>query len=272
MPSIFTIPKSFSDPQINIIQRNAIKSWIYFFPKSKIFLIGDDAGVAEVAKEFEIQHLPSVKKNNFGTPLLNSAFDLARQATQSEILIYANCDIVFLNDFTGIFKNLPLDKEFLAAGRRWDLDIKQLLNFSDNQWGALLKKEIEKNGHLHSEAGIDYFIFKKESFKNLPAFAVGRVGWDNWMIYEARNKKMPVIDITQATMVIHQNHDYPAFNKGVERKQNPEAKQNISLAQDGHQAMNLNNATHKLTKKGLQKKYFFWWPSLKNQLKRCLPQ
>jgi hypothetical protein len=268
MPSIFTIPKPFSDQQINIIQRNAIKSWTCLLPGSEIFLIGDDVGVAEVVQEFGVQHLPNVKKNEFGTPLLNSAFELARQTATSDILIYANCDILFLSNFEQILKNLPTDKEFLAAGRRWDLDISELLDFSASDWQKKLNEQIKKSGRLHSEAGIDYFVLKKESFKNLPPFAVGRVGWDNWIIFEALRKKMPVIDLTEVFPIIHQNHDYPLFNKGSKRKQNPEAKQNMALTKSGRQASDLNDATFKLTKKGLRKNPFYRWQSFKKYIKR----
>ncbi|HOO93873.1 MAG TPA: hypothetical protein PKX94_10400, partial [Opitutales bacterium] len=57
-------------------------------------------------------------------------------------------------------------------------------------------------------AGSDYFFFKKSSLGALPEFVVGRPYWDNWMIYNARQKKLPVIDATLSILAIHQKHGY----------------------------------------------------------------
>ena len=39
-----------------------------------------------------------------------------------------------------------------------------------------------------SPAAIDYFVFRKNSLKNIPDFVVGRPGYDNWLIWYARRK------------------------------------------------------------------------------------
>jgi len=264
--TIFTIPKPFNDQQINIIQRNAIKSWIQLNPKCEIFLIGDDNGVAEVAREFGVRHLPDVKKNEFGTPLLSSAFSLARQNSKSDVLIYTNCDIIFPANFLEIFKYLPKNN-FLAAGRRWDLDINNYLDFNNPNWQKSLEEEVKKNGRLHSSAGIDYYIFPKNLLNNLPDFAVGRVGWDNWVIFEAKRKKIPLFNITEFTTVIHQNHNYPVFNIGRARKNNPEAKKNKALAKEACFIYNLEDADFKLTPNGLKRNWLNSYSFFKRYIK-----
>jgi hypothetical protein len=64
----------------------------------------------------------------------------------------------------------------------------------------------------------------------MPDFTIGRSGWDNWTIYHARQLGWEVIDITQAAMVIHQNHDYSHLPGGQPPYDLPETKQNILLA------------------------------------------
>ena len=88
MISIFAIPKPFQG-HINIIQRNAIQSWIALNPKCEIILFGDDYGIADVAKEFNIRHVSEIKKNEFGTPILSSAFSSAQKLAKNNILMYA---------------------------------------------------------------------------------------------------------------------------------------------------------------------------------------
>jgi len=47
--TIFTAPKPFSDPHINIIQRNAVRSWKMLGPDAEVLLIGDENGIKEEA-------------------------------------------------------------------------------------------------------------------------------------------------------------------------------------------------------------------------------
>src|ERR1700683_3208554 len=60
--TIFATPKKF-DGHIGLIQRNAIASWIRMNPAPEVILFGTDPGTAEVAGEFGLRHVPSVKCN-----------------------------------------------------------------------------------------------------------------------------------------------------------------------------------------------------------------
>ena len=61
MLTIFTIPKPFIG-HIGVIQRNAIKSWLNLVPECEIILFGDEPGIQEIAQEFEIMHVPEIRK------------------------------------------------------------------------------------------------------------------------------------------------------------------------------------------------------------------
>ena len=78
--TIFTAPKAFSDPHINTIQRNAIQSWQHLGDEVDVLLVGDEDGMADIADEYNLLHLPDVSRNDWGTPLVNSIFELAIQA------------------------------------------------------------------------------------------------------------------------------------------------------------------------------------------------
>lgn len=261
MLTIFTIPKQFTDTHINIIQRNAIKSWTLLRPACEIILIGNDEGVAEVAKEFNVKHIPGVKINEFNTPLLNSAFKLAGEKSANEILMYLNADIILTGDLQNIINKLPKEK-FLAVGKRWDINIDKEINFDKN-------KNLYDDEKIHSPSGMDYFIFKKGSFKNMPDLAVGRVGWDNWMIFNARKNNIKTIDLSDVLKVYHQNHGYSGTNN-AERKTNPEAQKNISYLKYPLQVYNIEDTKYKLTKNGVKKKYFYWISTIKRYYRHLI--
>jgi len=216
--TIFSIPKPFKG-HVGIIQRNAIQSWLKLSPKPEVILLGDDEGVAEAAGEFGILYTPDVKKNEFGTPLLSSAFNIVKKTAKSDILVYVNSDIILMSDFIPAVKKINLNM-FLMNGRRWDIDITKPVDFNDADWEKELSKEIENRGVLHGYSGIDYFVFPRNFPCDLPDFAVGRPSWDNWFVYRAKSLKIPVIDATATITAVHQNHESIYKNKIKENKRN----------------------------------------------------
>jgi hypothetical protein len=67
-------------------------------------------------------------------------------------------------------------------------------------------------------------------FTEMPEFAIGRAGWDNWMIFHARRLGLPVVDATPSLMIIHQNHDYNHLPDGKPHYGHAESRQNEALA------------------------------------------
>lgn len=228
--TLFTAPKPFTNPHIATIQRNALQSWLQLGPEVEVLLVGEESGMAGVAAELGVTHLPNVERNDQGTPLVSSIFELARQANDSPLLAYINADILVLPDFVAVARQIASQVErFLAVGQRWDLDVTQPLEFSAG-WEARLRSQVRASGKLHLPAGSDYFIFPRHLFVDMPAFAIGRAGWDNWMIYHALAQGWPVVDATHDLMVIHQSHDYSHLPGGKPHYDLEETHQNIALA------------------------------------------
>ncbi len=244
MLSIFTLPKPFREHS-NVIQRNALQSWRQLRPAPQIILCGRDAGIAEAAQEFGVEHIPDVPCNEYGTPLLSEAFALAQAAARFRLVCYLNADIILLPDFITAVQRLRFER-FLMVGQRWNLDVKTLLDFSNPAWASDLRQWVEREGELYPPMGSDYFVFVNHTLGDLLPFAVGRPGWDNWMIYRARSLGMPVVDATGGCMVVHQNHDYRHVrNAYIEnRYEGPEADHNLRLMGGNRTRFNLADATH----------------------------
>lgn len=232
--TLFTAPKPFTEPHIAVIQRNALRSWMQLGDEIEIVLIGDEPGMADTAAELGLRHLTQVKCNVEGTPLVSSIFNLARQASDSPLLAYLNTDMLIFPDFLEIAKKVAQQaKDFLVIGQRWDLNVKNLLDYSSG-WEGKLREYVKLNGRQHRPAGSDYFIFPRAIFKDIPDFAIGRAGWDNWMIYHARQKNWRVVDATPSLMVIHQEHGYNHLPGGQPHYNLEESQRNMVLAGGSH--------------------------------------
>jgi len=243
MLTLFSIPKAF-DGHIGIIQRNAIQSWLALRPHCEIVLCGDDRGTEAAAREFGVEHIPYIARNSYGTPLVNSAFELVERMASYSLLCYVNADIIFLDSLAAAIQARASAK-CLMLGRRWDLDIFDAIDFTGDRWRADIKKHIAEHGALHPPTGIDYFVFPKGIGWGFPAFAVGRPGWDNWLIYRARQLGMAVVDASHAVTVVHQNHDY-AHVKGAtdHTTEGPEADRNRELTGGWGHVFTISDATH----------------------------
>ena len=104
--TIFTAPKPFTDPHIDTIQRNAIRSWLHLGEDVEVLLVGEEQGLAEVAVEYGVQHLPEVERNAWHTPLVSSIFSLAREHSDAPLLAYVNADILLLPDFVSVARQV----------------------------------------------------------------------------------------------------------------------------------------------------------------------
>src|SRR5512145_940722 len=96
--TLFSAPKPFTDPHIAVIQRNAITSWT-LLPDVEVILLGEETGLAEAAKELGVKHVPNVARNESGTPLISSMFQLARENSNSDLLCIINTDMILMPDF-----------------------------------------------------------------------------------------------------------------------------------------------------------------------------
>jgi len=228
--TIFSAPKPFTDPHIATIQRNAIQSWIQLVSEANVLLVGEEDGTADVAADYGVQLISDIVRNDEGTPLVSSIFSLARQARNNPFLLYTNADMLLLPNVLEATK-LVSDQaqKFLIIGQRWDLEVNNPLDFSPG-WDRRLLEKIQSQAELHPPAGSDYFIFPRSCYTEMPDFAIGRAGWDNWMIYHARLKGWGVVDGTPSIKVIHQNHDYSHLPDGKPHYDLAESRQNAELA------------------------------------------
>jgi len=258
MITIFTIANKPFEGHTKIIVSNALKSWTKFYPKCEIILFSEKKELLDFASSLGIKCFSEMKKNDFGTPFLSYVFKKSRETASNQILAYVNSDIILTSSFTKAIQKIN-NPVFLLNGRRWDLDIKEEINFENTDWEKELMEEVKKNGKLHSYSGIDYFIFPKSLPIELPDFAVGIVGWDNWLIFKAKSLKIPIIDCTESINIIHQNHNYSysAFaNEKRKRVEGPEMEKNIKLAGGFVNMLTIREADWILTEQGLKKPSF----------------
>jgi hypothetical protein len=261
MLTLFSTPKTFQG-HIDVVQRNALRSWQRVHPDAEILLFGDDAGAAEVCRELGVRHVPDVRKNRHGTKYLASIYDQAQELARHDLLCHVNCDILLLDDFRQALELAALTSHpFLLAGRRWDVDIREPLAFETPVWRDEVRRLAIQTNCQRPSQWIDYFVFRKGLFfKQIPEFVIGRPGWDNWLLWYALHSGVRLIDASAVVRAVHQNHDYgyhPEGEKGV--WEGEEAQENYALLEGHRKFRTLDNATHFLKPDGLHRNYGAWY-------------
>jgi hypothetical protein len=252
MLTIFSTPKPFRG-HINIIQRNALKSWTLLHPDVEVILFGDDEGAAEAAREFGIHHEPHVQRNEAGMKRLDYMFGKAQAIARHDVVCYVNCDIIFTADFRRAVERVRGKyRRFLMVGHRWDTPITDLVDYSESGWAEKIRDFALSTNDQRNEWFIDYFAFARGAYgDDLPPFVIGTVRWDNWLIWKAIDSKLPVVDASPAVVAVHQNHDYSYHPQGKQGVwEGGEARRNLQLAGGWRHLRNISHATYELRPDG----------------------
>jgi hypothetical protein len=251
MLTLFTTAKPFKGHSA-IIQRNALKSWTLLHPEVEVILFGDEEGAAEAAQDLGIRHEPQVERFEGKLPYVNFLFERAQLIARHDYLCYANCDMLLMQDFREAVETaIQWEKRFLMVSQRWDTDITELIDFSRPDWEAQARRAAHTRGFRQELRFVDFFVFPKGAYSDIPPLVVGISYWDWWVVWNALSRHIPVLDCTPYVTAIHQNHGYAHYPGGkVGTHLGPLAMQNYRLAGGPEHFRWTEDATHRLTRSG----------------------
>jgi len=231
MITLFTTTKDFQGRN-RINQLNAIRSWLFSSHEPEIVIFGTSMGIEELGTHPNLKIVDQVRTSETGAPYANEMFDTVNKMATHPVCCYINADILLPEVFFETIQtiNETVKTNYLLVGARIDADVDNEIIFNTN-WE---KSFIEQHSHSfqpHPPSGSDYFVFPKGQYHsgNMPGLLIGRPGWDLWMIYNARMRKLKVIDLSFTMLPHHQNHDYahkPNPNRSV--LEDEEALHNLS--------------------------------------------
>jgi hypothetical protein len=257
MLTFFTTAKPFQGHD-GVIQRNALKSWKLLHPDVEVILFGDEEGAAEVCAELDIRHEPYVERFESKYPYVNFMFARAQEIAKHEFLCYSNCDIVFLTDFSRVFeKTIVWRKRFVFVAQRWDTDVTQPIDFKHHDWAKHLQELATTQGIQQISDYIDFFVFRKGIYDQVPPLVVGYAYWDHWMMWKALSANAPVLDASLYLVPVHQNHGYrttPERTKGSQTDRI--AMRNFELSGKGKQLKAMLDANYVISRYG----QIYWNP------------
>jgi len=233
-----------------VIQTNAITSWTKLSPRPEIILFGQDEGTAEICEALGIRHVPDVATTAQGTPLLSDMFLRGQQLASSPVVCWANADVIFTDALLRAANVIAHhDRAGYLVGRRTDIDQLTPVDFDDD-WQTRIRQVASATGEQKPVNWIDYFVFTRGLFTKLPPFAIGRPGYDPWLIWKAASLGADVVDATEFVLAVHQRHDYSHVGGRSVAFTGTEAKQNAAIVDDWRHYHSIAYAKLKLNSSG----------------------
>jgi len=247
--TLFTTCKPFCG-EAGGMQENAIQSWGRL--GIPVIILGGEDGTSEIAEEIGAVHILTVSRSENGTPLLNSLFALAKQNSQTPYLAYINADIILSDSFVRCFeaflkeRHTITEANVLVTARRRNIPLSTSLFGNKQHWHNILLDTDHEYGSWDNSNANDLFLFNRELFNDIKPFSIGRMLWDNWLIWKAVNEKAAIVDCSFETAIYHPVHGY---SQGwMEITQGGDAVKNRELS-DGN-FMDLQVATTHILKAG----------------------
>jgi hypothetical protein len=227
-------------------QRAAVRSWRDARPACHVVLVGDEPGTAELASELGVEHVPDVARNDLGTPLLDDVLRIAAERARADLVCLLNGDVVVSSGFVDAALELAIWRpRFLMVGQCADVDGAPAATTD-----AALRAAAATGG-LRGPEALDFFVFPAGLFGRVPPFALGRTGFDNWLVWRAQELGAPVVDVTRAVPVLHVRHDYGHLPGGKDDAYHGvESRRNWELAGGPHRFRTLEDADFRLTPAG----------------------
>jgi hypothetical protein len=204
MITIFCCPKPF-DVHFGRLQVNAISSWLRLKPRPEVILCGGEEGTSEICRSLGLKHIPEVPSTKAGIPYVSGVFEAGQTAASSDICCYVNADIILIDNFMASVRTIAgRYKSFLMVGQRTNLDVTHLIEFDDVATLDELEMRAQCNGQAGGPCALDYFVFRRGLYCDIPPFCLGRFFWDNYLVWHAAAERATIVDCTANITAIHQ--------------------------------------------------------------------
>jgi hypothetical protein len=199
-------------PPFDVIQLNALNSWLRFCPPCEVVFVGPDEVVEDAVKHLQyIKIIHNIKRSSSGAPFLNDLIRQGEKVADNDLICLINKDIIIVDDILKVLKSLYkiFNTNFLLVFRSYDMDINKLLKYGNDLINYIRNHILSQYEKLNRKPlCIDLFVFGKGLFDKIPPLVIGRFIWARWLIYKALSYGLPVIDATEVLTVIYQLHNY----------------------------------------------------------------
>lgn len=249
--TIFTTCKPFKG-DIGVMQRNALETWRDL--ACPIIIVGTEQGVREHASQIGATHVADNRYHTSGMPYVNDVFSLAQNTVTTPYCCYINADILLPPNvgetLTTFLLAINQTSPFLLTARRRNVPLNKALPDDQEARKAELRCLDTEYGTWDSSSAVDFFLFPTGMFTDLPSFLFGRMQWDNWLLWKAREMGAQIIDASFDMHLLHPIHGYAGDGTNwLIRAHGEDAAANRQLA--GENSLDISGACNRILRNGI---------------------
>lgn len=229
-----------------LIQINTISA-LAILPGVTVVLFAEDNSVDDIAAAFDLTVLRSFATNKFGTPVLRDLFLRVLDISTTPFVGYMNGDILVAEDFTHTLSAVlmairqgVMNPSVLVVGRRFNVEAENLekRNLVLSPGDTVQDVDRVRRGLFGKhkprpfmDVAEDYFVVSRGAFNwtEIPAFVIGRPGYDNWLVDFAVHSGVETVDASHTILATHQTGK--DGNKAGHRE-TPDKLYNIEMMND----------------------------------------
>jgi hypothetical protein len=237
-------------------QCRAIKSWQQAVSGAEVFLYGHVQADPATTAAINCRWVTDIETTSCGLPYFNSIVTHAAKHARYDLQIFLNCDILLTSSLERVLQNLHSLSRFLLIGQRLDLAEAAVLHLSQPVLGQLTALAERKLIQVHPASGMDYFIFHRGMWDELPPLIIGRGAYDNALVAYCLRRRIPVIDGTRVIVALHQFHRYRHVQGG---------KQAVFGGDEEHQNRRMHDIVHAAPNIGDADFYLLDWEFRRNE-------
>ena len=232
---LVALPKPFIGEAADL-QETALKSW-QEIDGLDILLVGNESDLATIPEGYDVKtrFISPVEDHRRDSvlPYFSQVLDTVPAESDYDTIVYLNADIVLPRDFVDRLQLSEVHREcgrgFLITGRR--IEMQEGVSFARGSDFYPFLSENMNSWNVGRFDHMDYFVFKRGIFSELPPLIVGRGAYDNALVAYCLRGRVPVIDASEGLPVIHPFHGH-GHQKGGKKE-----------VYDGNDAM-LNRKRH----------------------------
>ena len=217
-------------------------------------------GIEEVANALGLDYSGDLEADVAGQDRLDSFIEIGQKLSLAETIMFINSDIFLGVGFVKLLTDLlvhPLCKEhpFLISGIRYVFPLDDELEFNP------FEQTVEEYARQHIVGEgtkrfnpirhdmLDFFIFKRNTYRFIPPFRIGKSAWDNWLFAEATRLGFHTISGGSNPPIlycIHPEHNRPHQFVGAEQLKPGEYNRMLASRFGGYADGHLSKARYEL--------------------------
>ena len=183
-----------------------VKNWLSLHPFVIPAIFTNETDVGNKCRRQGWEVFPIHEAAADGIPVLKYMHRDVMTAFNTTFYAYSNGDILHTDNLVqtliSLTHSIDMHKPGMIIGKRTNVD--NVTEKEASSW-TNISAMAKSRGKLFTGIALEYFITTRiYPWKDIAEVVIGRIRYDNWLVFYSRKQNHTVIDATQTILAVHQ--------------------------------------------------------------------